>query len=230
MKKKILLFNILLFISYYSFSQSIGIGTTTPDGSSALDITAVNKGLLIPRMNITSINAIINPAKGLLVYDSVANQLMVNIGTPAAPNFQPLGSINSNGWSLTGNGNINPLNNFIGTTNNQPLRFRVNNTQTGELNSVTGNIFWGSQSGQSNTTGFSNIAIGTDALKFNTTIGNLIAIGDSALFHNTGNDNVNHIGVGISNMAIGHQSLFTNTTGQFNLAIGHQSLFNNTTG
>ena len=51
-----------------SFSQGVGIGTATPDASAALDITAANKGLLIPRMNITSINAINNPAKGLLIF------------------------------------------------------------------------------------------------------------------------------------------------------------------
>ena len=70
MKKRSIIVQIQLLISYGSFAQGIGIGTTAPDASAALDITATNKGLLIPRMNITSINAIINPAKGLLVYDS----------------------------------------------------------------------------------------------------------------------------------------------------------------
>jgi hypothetical protein len=84
MKKRSLFLHVMCFVSYCSFSQGIGIGTITPDASAALDITATNKGLLIPRMNLTSINAIINPAKELLVYDSAANQLMINIGTPAA--------------------------------------------------------------------------------------------------------------------------------------------------
>ena len=232
MKKRLFLFQILCFVTYSSFCQSVGIGTTTPDPSAALDITATNKGLLMPRMNINSINAIANPAKGLLVFDSVANQLMVNVGTPGAPSWQPVISNVSGGgaaWNLTGNAGINATQ-FIGTTDDQPLRFRINNIRTGELHPTTGNISWGLRAGQSNTTGFSNIAIGTDALRVNTTIGNLIAIGDSALFNNTGTDNGNHIGVGLSNLAIGHQSLFNNTTGQFNLAIGEQSLFTNTTG
>lgn len=232
MKKRLFLFQILCFVTYSSFSQSVGIGTTAPDPSAALDITATNRGLLIPRMNINSINAIVNPARGLLVFDSAANQLMMNIGTSVAPNWQPVAS-NGNGgggWNLTGNAGTNPANQFVGTTDNQALHFRVNNIQAGELNPATGDISWGLRAGQSNTAGFSNIAIGTDALRVNTTIGNLIAIGDSALFNNTGTDNGNHIGVGIINLAIGHQSLFNNTTGQLNLAIGDQSLFTNTTG
>ena len=36
-------------------SAQVGIGTTTPDASSALDITSITKGLLIPRMTETSV-------------------------------------------------------------------------------------------------------------------------------------------------------------------------------
>src|SRR4030095_2195510 len=113
--KRLLLSHVLLIVTYCSFSQSVGIGTTTPDASAALDITATNRGLLIPRMNLTSINAIINPARGLLVYDSAANQLMVNIGLPAVPNWQPLAGNSSGGWLLAGNNGTNPADQFVGT-------------------------------------------------------------------------------------------------------------------
>lgn len=109
MKKTSLLLSILLLVSYCLFSQGVGIGTTTPDATAALDITATNRGL-------PSINAIVNPARGLLVYDSEANQLMVNIGTAAAPNWQALGGNSGSAWNLTGNGDTNPANQFIGTT------------------------------------------------------------------------------------------------------------------
>jgi hypothetical protein len=66
---------ILLFLSQslfiYSFSQSVGIGTTTPDSSAMLDISSNNKGLLLPRIKDTS--AIKNPAKGLLIYSNHDN-------------------------------------------------------------------------------------------------------------------------------------------------------------
>src|SRR4030095_3384881 len=229
MKKILLFLQFLTLVTYCSFSQSIGIGTTTPDPSSALDINSTNKGLLIPRMNINSINAIINPARGLLVYDSVANLLMVNIGTPVAPNWQSVASITGNAWSLTGNGGIDPANQFLGTIDNRPLRFRINNIQAGELHPMNGNIFFGLHAGQSNTTGINNVAIGTDALKFNKDGFGLVAIGDSALFNN---DIVNPSpGVfAISNTAIGSNALFSNTFGSRNTATGSKALSANTQG
>jgi hypothetical protein len=218
----------LFNVSYWSFSQGVGIGTTSPDVSAALDVTATNKGLLIPRMNLQSILAIASPARGLMVYDSVVNQLMVNMGTPASPNWQPIVTSNS-GWSLTGNIGINPANQFIGTTDNQPLRFRINNIQAGEIHPATGNISWGLGANKLNTTGFSNIAIGTDALKFNITGANLVAIGDSALFNNDKNNPVPGA-LAIANTAIGSKSLFSNTIGSGNTATGKNSLFSNTEG
>ena len=229
MKKTLLFLQFLLLGSYASFSQGIGIGTTTPDASSALDVTATNKGLLIPRMNTASMLAIASPANGLMIYDTQTNQLKANIGTPVAPNWQPVASNSANAWNLLGNGGTNPANQFLGTTDNQPLRFRINNIQAGELHPSTGNIFFGIGAGQSNTTGFSNVAIGTDALKFNKNSFGLVAIGDSALFNN---DRINPSpGVfAVHNIAIGNKSLFSNTFGSNNTATGDSSLFSNTEG
>ena len=224
--KKILLLLLILLISNYLFSQGVGIGTTIPDSSAVLDITTSSKGLLIPRMSTTSINAINVPAKGLLVYDSLINQFKVNIGNSTVPNFQPIGP--GNAWNIVGNTGINPANQFIGNADNQPLRFRINNIQAGELHPTTGNIFWGMRSGKSNTTGFSNVAIGTDALNLNANKSNLVSVGDSSLFHN-GQGSVASTD-GTSNTAVGSKSLFTNTIGNSNTAIGLKSLFSNTSG
>ena len=173
MKKNTLALFLLLFIYIGSFSQGIGIGTINPDSSAALDIVHSTKGLLVPRMTTTAMLAIPGPARGLIVYDSLANQLMVNVGTALAPNWEPV--VNSaSGWTLAGNSGINPSNQFVGTIDNQPLRFRINNIPTGELNPFTGSIFWGLRSGKSNTSGFSNVGIGPDALSSNTTASNLV--------------------------------------------------------
>lgn len=51
-------------------SAQVGIGTTTPDASSMLDITSTTKGLLAPRMTTIEKNVITAPANGLLVYDT----------------------------------------------------------------------------------------------------------------------------------------------------------------
>jgi hypothetical protein len=61
----------ILFSVVFPLSSraQIGIGTTTPNASAALDISSANKGLLPPRMTFTQIKAIPNPAAGLVVYD-----------------------------------------------------------------------------------------------------------------------------------------------------------------
>lgn len=69
------------------FSQ-IGIGTPNPDMSSVLDVTGINKGMLIPR--ISDLSTITNPANGLLVYDLHRQALSQNVGMPASPNWIPI--------------------------------------------------------------------------------------------------------------------------------------------
>jgi len=66
MKKFItLLVAVLLTASTYC---QVGIGTTSPEASSALDITSTTKGLLIPRMTNAQRLAISNPVAGLQVF------------------------------------------------------------------------------------------------------------------------------------------------------------------
>lgn len=48
--------------------QNVGIGTTTPNASAALDVSSNNKGILIPRLDSAQRVAISNPAEGLMVY------------------------------------------------------------------------------------------------------------------------------------------------------------------
>jgi hypothetical protein len=52
----------------------LGIGTSTPDASAALDITSTTQGFLEPRMTTTQRNAISSPAEGLQVYDLTLHQ------------------------------------------------------------------------------------------------------------------------------------------------------------
>jgi endosialidase-like protein len=114
---------ILFFaLSGNMFSQ-VGIGTTTPHSSSALDITSTTAGLLAPRMTQAQRNAITTPATGLLIYQ-----------TDNAPGFYyytgsawvPFGS---SGWSLTGNGGTTAGTNFLGTTDPQDLAIKANNVE-----------------------------------------------------------------------------------------------------
>ena len=59
---------IFLLFNYLLFSQ-VGIGTTTPDSNTILDINANNKGVLFPRLTDNQRNAIVTPADGLFIYN-----------------------------------------------------------------------------------------------------------------------------------------------------------------
>jgi uncharacterized protein (TIGR02145 family) len=53
---------------YISNLGNIGIGTPTPDSSAILDLNSTSKGFLPPRLTLTEINAIQDPADGLIVF------------------------------------------------------------------------------------------------------------------------------------------------------------------
>jgi hypothetical protein len=68
-----------LFFSILSFSQNVGIGTSTPNASALLELQSTNKGLLLPRVADTT--AISSPAKGLLVFANASNSAWFYDGT-----------------------------------------------------------------------------------------------------------------------------------------------------
>ena len=78
MFKRIL--TIIILIPVLGLAQ-IGIGTTSPDASSALDITSADKGFLMPRMNTAGRTAIASPAEGLQVYDTDTKSVWTYNGT-----------------------------------------------------------------------------------------------------------------------------------------------------
>lgn len=64
---------LLLFAVLYTANltaQSVGIGTTTPDPSAALDVVSTSQGFLLPTLTSSQRVAIANPAAGLLVFQS----------------------------------------------------------------------------------------------------------------------------------------------------------------
>ncbi|MBS1754375.1 MAG: tail fiber domain-containing protein [Ferruginibacter sp.] len=214
--KKLLPLFLFLLVAGMSRSQNVGIGTTTPDASAQLDISSTTSGLLAPRMTKAQRDAIATPATGLLIYQT----------NNTAGFYYYDGStwkmITSGGkaWLLNGNNNTDPATNFIGTADDQPLNFRVNNSRAGYLSS-NGNVFWGKGSGQNTTIGKHNAAIGSGALNQNTYGDFLVAIGDSALFTNEGLT---------YNTAVGTKALFSTLGGYYNTAVGFKSLFANSDG
>jgi hypothetical protein len=98
--RAICLFIGLVFCCSISVSGQTGIGTTTPNASSKLEIASTDKGLLIPRMTATQRSAIATPANGLLVYQTDSETgFYVNTGTSASPTWT---RVNSN-WTRSGN-------------------------------------------------------------------------------------------------------------------------------
>ena len=72
---------ILLAISYILLAgfqminaqtNNVGINTTTPNASAALDVVSTTQGMLVPRMTATQRGLISSPATGLMVYQSDA--------------------------------------------------------------------------------------------------------------------------------------------------------------
>lgn len=80
----------LLGLPLSGWGQGMGINTTTPDASAVLDLTATDKGVLIPRMTAVQRTAIAAPANGLLVYDTDWQLFYYNAGTSGAPNWIPI--------------------------------------------------------------------------------------------------------------------------------------------
>ena len=65
----------LLFFSCIALAQSVGIGTVTPNSSSSLDLGPSAKPLVLPRLTGAQMNAISNPAQGMMVYNTDEHQL-----------------------------------------------------------------------------------------------------------------------------------------------------------
>jgi hypothetical protein len=236
----------IIFLPATSFSQSIGINNPTPNASALLDLTSTNKGLLVPRVALTSTFSAVpvtSPATGLLVYNTaIAGTAPTNV-TPGF--YYWSGSVwlnmlnDTKGWSTTGNSGTSFTTNFIGTTDFAPIHFKVNNQDAGAIglnqniflgisagkNSYSGGgykaVMIGDSSGYSLNGGAWNIGIGHAALKNVTTENGLLGIGYEALARNAG---------GFFNTAIGVFSQANNTTGNTNVSVGTSTLRYNITG
>lgn len=82
--KRILLFAVL-FITLGAAAQNVGVGTTAPHSSAALEVQAANKGLLVPRVALTAANQpnpVTAPADALLVYNTATAGTGANALTP----------------------------------------------------------------------------------------------------------------------------------------------------
>nr|WP_233164830.1 hypothetical protein [Pedobacter sp. ASV28] len=71
MKRSLLVLPVMgLFMLMADAKAQVGVGTTTPNASSMLEIQSTTKGLLPPRMTSAQRTAIATPATGLIVYQT----------------------------------------------------------------------------------------------------------------------------------------------------------------
>jgi hypothetical protein len=129
MKLRNIYLSIVLFFPLASMFSQIGINTNTPNASSILDVTATNKGLLIPRIsipNLTSSAPVTTPLTSLLVYNT---NTTTGIGYYYWNGSLWIPLATGINWATTGNSGTTPTNNFIGTTNAQDLVIKTNSTE-----------------------------------------------------------------------------------------------------
>jgi len=236
MMKLLLSSMMVIFIALHTTAQvAINRDSSQAAPGAMLDIKSRDMGVLIPRIALTGtrdIKTIPNKTVSLLIFNT-ATSTGENAVTPgyyywngtAWTRMMTQDSQAASAWLTTGNAGTNPLQNFLGTTDNADLQFKINNISAGLL-AKNGNIYWGLRSG-TGASGNSNIAIGTDALSQknnnqhpNSISTNAVAIGDSALFS----------GAGYQSIAIGSKALYSMTTGGNNTAIGFKSLYSNVQG
>lgn len=121
---------IVLFVAGFlkSFSQNVSINNSgnPPDPSAQLDISATDKGILIPRMSAAERMLIASPAEGLLVYQNDApagfyffdgtSWNAIGTAAPGSVNFSYKGSI-AQGFNAGAANKVNfPIQNYLNNT------------------------------------------------------------------------------------------------------------------
>ncbi len=98
---------LILFASIKLTAQSVGINNSAsqPDPSAILDVSATDKGMLIPRMTTAERIAITTPAVGLFVFDTDANGFWFYDGLAwKSISAQPAPAINFRYYASTSQG------------------------------------------------------------------------------------------------------------------------------
>ncbi|MDD3630980.1 MAG: hypothetical protein PHF55_08165 [Bacteroidales bacterium] len=154
MKKSVIILIVLISLLMRNNinAQNLGIGPDTfdPDPSAGVEMRFTNKGLLIPRVALTSTSSaspITSPANSLLVYNTASTGDV----TPGyyywnGSKWMRLLAIDDKpAWLLSGNVGTTPGTNFIGTTDAKDLVFKTNSAEIMRITSG-GNVGIGTTS------------------------------------------------------------------------------------
>lgn len=219
---------------------SINTSGSIPHPSSILDVDSDSKGVLIPRLDQTEINAIPLPIEeSLLIYNTSLNRYQYWEGVKFV-DISPRESILDfdNDTKVTVEQNLDEDIIHFNIAGTEKMALLVNSNgrtllkildsgsnlhignEIGDNSSGSNNTYLGSKAGQDNSTGSSNVAIGSQALRDNTSYSNNVAIGFTSLSKNENN----------ANTSVGSRAGSLNTTGQRNSFYGFKSGNNNASG
>jgi hypothetical protein len=203
-------------------NTNVGIGVTTPQAR--LDINASSTGAYT----------------GFRLRDgSQQNGYVLTSDANGFATWAPAGGGGGgSAWNLTGNAGTDTATNFIGTTDNTDLLFKVNGISAGRLNNDNANTAFGINTPDYTNTVTNNTAVGSYTLNAITTGSYNTALGADAMYSNTeGNDNVavgaGAMGIntlGSSNVAVGVSALSSNLSGDGNVGVGRSALSTNDSG
>ncbi len=118
-------------------NDNIGIGTNSPNTSAQMELADDNRGILVNRVALSATDnpsPVSSPATGLLVYNTANSS---SGSTEVLPGFYywegsrwiAMGGTGGKDWSLEGNAGTNTTTNFLGTTDNNGLSVRTNDTE-----------------------------------------------------------------------------------------------------
>jgi hypothetical protein len=255
----------LLILLFYTgmISAQVGLDTTNPQATFHIvgePGTATSAdGIIIPALSLTDLDAKMSTGtytaaqNGVMVY---VNDISGGSSDASTENITAIGFYYYNDptwfaagenkfWSTTGNSGIDDTENFLGTTDEKNLIFKVNDTLAGFIGydqtnptPIEANLFLGFEAGNLTNPGKGNTFIGgqvgrnIEGVEYSTGVGYRAleelttgtantALGFAALANNT---------IGTDNTALGNVALSSNISGLRNSAVGDQSLENNTTG
>lgn len=191
---------------------------SNPEASAMLDISSTDRGLLIPRMSSLDRTGILNPAEGLMVYDSTTHSFWFY--TESAWN-----DLSSLMRDADGDTKIQ----VEESADEDLIRFDMNGTEylrleKGRIEPVNtgGSVFLGEGAGENDQLSDNqNVFVGFQSGHLNTTGAFNSFVGYQSGYSNT---------TGITNSFQGYKSGYSNTTGASNAFLGYLSGFSNSTG
>ncbi len=206
--------NYITVLGYNSTVNSAGLINATAIGSNS--IVNESNSIQLGDVNVTTVLAGVGTNATL-----ITGGLQVSGGTPSVGKVLTSDAIGNatwqtpngggggggSGWGLTGNTGTTDGTNFIGTTDNVPLSFTVNNQKAGRLDNILGNTFYGVLAGTGNVTGNSNTAIGNKVSFGSSALINATAIGSNAIVNTS-----NTVQLGDANVRLVYAGTGTNAS------------------